>query len=258
MHWILQKNLISPIDLARFELALQERNTPYSLVTLIPFFHELIAEPQVPAGPVFVYGSTGLCNVARARGWTPGYFDENLDYELMLTKFGPRTLNAATVCAAFGDLMRTWDRFFIRPTLDSKSFAGAVMTWEQLETFRDGVAKVSADQDVTLRLSDRVVMAPLLDIWEEYRFFVVDGEVVTGSRYKAGIQISTSDSLPSSVAQFAQECINHWCPNKAFTLDIAVTAKGAKVIELNSANSAGVYACDVGKFVDAVNTRLLS
>lgn len=257
MHWILQRNLINPADLSRFERALQEQKTPYSLVRLMPFFHELEKEPTgLSSDGIFVYGSTGLGHVAKARGWRPGYFDEGLDYELMLSRYGRRTLNADAVCGPLEKLTPVWDRFFIRPTLDNKSFAGSVMTWQELEDFRAGVAKVADAPDVTLRLSDRVVMAPLTQIDAEFRMFVIGGEVVTGSRYKVGDRLSVSDDVPEGVFQYAKECAEVWRPNDAFTLDVAVTAEGLRVLELNSANSAGVYACDVGRIVQAVNAWL--
>ncbi|OWQ46958.1 hypothetical protein CDL60_11185 [Roseateles noduli] len=257
MHWILQKNLINPADLDRFETALRDSGTSYSLISLVPFFHELADEPaDLPADGLFVYGSTGLGHVAKTRGWQPGYFDENLDYELMLRRYGSRALNANAICASLAELQHQWDRFFIRPTLDNKSFAGTVMTWHELEEFREGVARVFDAPDVTLRLEDRVVMAPLTSIEAEFRLFAIGGRIVTGSRYKVGERLSVSEEVPSAVKEFAQDCVYDWAPNAAFTIDIAIADGQMKIIELNSANSAGVYASDVGALVDAVNARL--
>ena len=257
MHWILQRNLISPIDLSRFERELQLRGIPYSLVSLIPFVHELVDElPTISDRRVFVYGSTGLGYVAKRCGWQPGYVDHNLDYELMLAKYGTRALNPAAVCASLGGLTHVWDKFFIRPTLDTKSFAGSVMTWQELEAFRTGLAKVADAPDVTLRLTDRVIMAPLTDIEAEFRVFVIGGKPVAWSRYKVADRLSVSAEVPRAVLAYVEDCIAQWTPNDAFTLDVALTSAGYKVIELNSANSSGVYACDVGKLVDAVNTYL--
>jgi hypothetical protein len=80
------------------------------------------------------------------------------------------------------------------------------------------------------------LLAPLTEIFSEYRFLVVDGEVVTGSQYK-----------------YAQSMVDLWNPNRAFAIDIALTKNGYKVIEINSINSAGFYHCDIGKFVNAIN-----
>ncbi len=256
MHWIVQDNLINPDTRAHLLQLLADRGAPHSCVKLVPFFHLLDGEAPAVSGPVFVYGSTGLGAVAKMQAWQPGYYDDNLDYELMLAQYGDLALNAGAVCAAFGDMPRRFDRFFVRPVLDNKSFAGMAMTWDEFDTFRTNVAGVSRDRDVTLRLSDRIVMAPLTHIGAEYRFFVIAGQVVTGSRYKVGDLVQSSSEVPAPVQAFAQACVDHWRPNDAFTIDIAATPAGLKVIELNSANSAGFYACDVGAIIDAVAARL--
>lgn len=256
MHWMLQDNLINPDTRDHVRALLEARKVPYTLVRLVPFFHLLDNEVEDPVGPVFAYGSTGLGVVARTRGWQPGYFDDNLDYELMLAKYGELALNAGSLCGQLDQLEPTFDRFFVRPVLDTKSFAGTVMTRQDFEDFRDGVAKVSQEKDVTLRPEDRIVLAPLTDIRAEYRLFVIGGQVVTGSRYKLGDRVHSSAVVPGEVAAFAQACADHWSPNAAYTLDIADTPVGLKVIETNSANSAGFYACDVGAIIDAVLERL--
>lgn len=253
MHWILQENLINPATRDQVRRLLRERQVEHTLVRLIPFFHQLDGKMPTPAGPVFVYGSTGLGSVAKNQGWAPGYFDENLDYELMLRQYGKLALNSGATCTTLQEMPKVAERFFVRPILDNKSFAGTVMTWSEFEVFRQGVSEVSGERDVTLRLADRIVAAPLTDISAEYRFFVVGGEVVAGSRYKTGEVVASSPNIPPAVMGFARTCVDHWRPNDAFTIDLAETPTGPKIIELNSANSAGFYACDVGAIIDAVN-----
>lgn len=256
MHWMLQDNLINPETRDHVRALLESRKVPYSLVRLVPFFHQLDNDVLDPAGPVFAYGSTGLGVVARNRGWKPGYFDENLDYELMLKCYGVLALNIGAQCGRLDELEPTSEKFFVRPVLDTKSFAGTVMTRQAFEAFRAGIAKVSQDQDVTLRLGDRIVLAPLTEIRAEYRFFVIGRQVVTGSRYKLGEHEQSSANVPAGATAFAQACAKFWSPNAAYTLDVADTPHGFKVIETNSANSAGFYACDVGAIIDAVNLHL--
>lgn len=253
MHWIVQENLINPATRDHLVSLLQDRKTPFNLAKLVPFFHQLEVDLAEPVGPVFVYGSTGLGHVAKARRWRPGYFDAGLDYEVMLAQYGDLALNAGAVCAPLGEMQRRFDRFFVRPVNDEKSFAGGVMTWEAFEAFRAGVGGVADQQDATLHLSDRVVVAPLTEIAAEFRFFAVGSRVVAGSLYKLGDRVHSSGHVPLEVARFAQDCVDLWAPNQAFAIDIAVTPQGLRVIEVNSANSAGFYACDVGAIVDAVN-----
>lgn len=256
MHWIIQDNLINPATRAQLGTLLESRGVAYTGVRLIPIFDLLDHDAPAVSGPSFVYGSTGLGNVTKAQGWAPGYYDENLDYELALKQYGTLALNSGAVCSSLLEMPRHFDTFFVRPVLDNKSFAGTVMTWAEFEVFRENIAKITDDQDATLRLTDRIVVAPLTVIAAEYRFFVIAGQVVTGSLYKAGDVVRSSAHVPPEVWAFAQHCADTWRPNDAFTLDVALTAQGPKVIELNSANSAGFYACDVGAIIDAVNANL--
>lgn len=261
MHWIVQENLINPEVRDELVRLLTARNTSYTVARLIPVFNLLDNEVADPVGPVFVYGSTGLGEVAKARGWTPGYFDENLDYSQMLREFGRLALNHDAICLPLGMLNPTRmpnppEQFFIRPVHDNKSFAGCTMTWAELAKFQVGVKRVADQPDVTLRLRDRMVLAPLKDIAAEYRFFVIAGRVVTGSRYKDGDIVRSSTEVGVDVLAFAQRCAEHWSPNAAYTLDIADTVEGLRVLEMTSANSAGFYACDLGQIVDAVNASL--
>ncbi len=257
MHWIVQNNLINPQTRDMLLGLLGKRSTPYSLVELVPIFGMLTGPAPVVQGPVYVYGSTSLGPVARENRWVPGYFEDNLDYERMLEQYGDLALNAGAICATLETLSEpSWERFFIRPVHDNKSFAGTVMTWAAFDKFRQGVQSVADEPDATVRVTDRIVVAPLIELAAEFRFFVIKGRVVTGSRYKLGDRVESSTDVPAHVWAFAQSCSERWAPNAAFAIDIAVTATGLKVIELNSANSAGFYACDVGRIVDAVNEGL--
>lgn len=252
MHWVLQQNLLNEQTLAELQNQLAKRQIPFTTVKLIPFLNALSPDIQIDDKAVFTYGSTGLGHVSKSKNWRPGYFDENLDYPLYQKYFDKEMLNFDAVSSPMGDVEKKWERFFLRPASDSKQFAGEVMTWEQFEDFRNGVRLVEEDDGVTLTLKDVVVMAPCKEILAEYRFFVFDGEVVTGSRYKIGDRVQSSTEVPSDIYYYASQQVVRWQPNRAFAIDIAQTNQGPKIIELNSANSAGFYACDIGKIVEAV------
>ncbi|MCW7540445.1 ATP-grasp domain-containing protein [Aquabacterium sp. A7-Y] len=53
--------------------------------------------------------------------------------------------------------------------------------------------------------------------------------------------------------RFAQHWADTWCSNPAFWLEVADTPNGLKLLEINAINSSGFYACDMGKFVNAIN-----
>lgn len=46
--------------------------------------------------------------------------------------------------------------------------------------------------------------------------------------------------------------IEIWQPARAFVIDIALTQESYKIVEINCINSAGFYAADVSKIVNAI------
>jgi hypothetical protein len=190
-------------------------------------------------------------NVALKKNWTPGVFDDNLDHETLHKNYGSNMLNYDAVFSKFGEVEKIWDRFFLRPVGETKQFTGQVFDWDEFVDWRKSVEKI--DRYSTLTLDETLVMAPLKKIYAEWRFFIVDGKVITGSMYKHGDRVVYSDMIPEYVTAYAQEMANLWCPNRAFDLDVCETEDGMKIVEINSINSAGFYACDMGKFVNAIN-----
>jgi hypothetical protein len=255
MFWILQDNLYDEGAFKNLLEQLDRQDTKYQVVKVIPFVGEMIPEVEPQDNHVFVLGATSMSKIAKRKGWVPGYFDENLNYQTLLENYGSYMLNATCVVGTFAKLEKKWDEFHLRPVLDTKSFAGTVMDWEEFEEWRAKVLAIGEEENslTTLTGKDQVVMSPLTEIHAEYRFYVVDGKVVTGSLYKQGRRVIYKSDVDESVYKFAQEMVTLWSPNRAFALDIADTPNGFKVIEINSINSAGFYACDMGKFVAAIN-----
>jgi hypothetical protein len=64
--------------------------------------------------------------------------------------------------------------------------------------------------------------------------------------------VRASAEVPAHVLDYARAQVARWQPDRAFAIDVAETGYGMKILELNSANSAGLYACDPGRIVDAV------
>lgn len=141
----------------------------------------------------------------------------------------------------------------MRPLLDDKSFAGGLFSAAELAKFQRGVARIAAEPGATLHPSDLVVVAAPKPIWAEFRLFVINGEVVTGSQYKVHDHLAVTAAMPDEVWTFARRCADRWNPNPAYALDIALTPTGLRALEINSANSAGFYAADLARFVAAVN-----
>jgi hypothetical protein len=253
MFWVLQKNLYNEVAFEELLSQLQKQETPFEIVNIIPFAHTMIPDINV-TGPVYVCGATTMGEIAKTKGWIPGYIDENLDYRLFVKHYGNYLVNANCEVAKFSEVKKKWDTFFIRPITDRKQFGGLVMNWEHFTTWQKKVIELNGESShTTLKGDDLIITAPVTKIYTEYRFFVVNGEVITGSQYKVGTRVVYTNQFDERVTDFAKKMVNIWQPNKAFALDIAEIEDGLRVLEINSLNSAGFYACDMGKFVNAVN-----
>jgi hypothetical protein len=140
---------------------------------------------------------------------------------------------------------------FIRPCDDLKLFSGTMMNPGEFDAWKERI--MNSDSVMTVTGETWVYVAKPKTILREYRFYVVNGKVITGSLYKLGDRITHDLPVEHGAWDFAERMINTWSPHRVFVIDIAETSKGYKVIEINCANSAGFYKCDMSKFVQAVN-----
>lgn len=245
MFWVLQKNLRNEQALWPLQAQLVAQQTPHAMVTLRPGVDEM--EPDlVIEGPVFVRGGGRLRRIAQRKGWSPGYIDDNVDYRLLINHYEGRMVNDDARIVTIRDAVIHGAEVFVRPVLDDKLIDGQVMSRDRFLDWQRGIVAVNGGGDLIIIASPKVLYA-------EYRFFVVDGRVVTGSLYKRGPNVYYDAHVDESVTRYAQSCADTWCPNLAFCLDVADTPDGLKVLEINGINSSGAYACDMGKFVHAIN-----
>lgn len=260
MFWVLQKDFFNAQAFGRLQAELFEQRTPHAVVDLrmrpqLPLAIETVPQLDLD-GPVFVCGSSSLGRAARAKGWTPGCFDDGLEYGRLLEHYAARLLNADARIVALQEA-RWWpgrERLFVRPADDGKAFTGQVMQREDFEGWRSKVLALQRSGAWhALGGEDLVAIASPKEIHAEYRFHVVAGEVVTGSLYRRGRQACLSAQVDARVYAYAQACADAWCPSPAFCLDIADTPQGLRVLELNSINSSAFYACDMSRLVRAVN-----
>lgn len=249
MHWIIQSNLVAGEDAQRLREALDRLDTPYTDVKLIPIVRQLDHVPQVE-GDVFVYGTTYIHRGAYEQNWSPGYIGGTVDYETVSAGYGEEMLNHDATYSTLGRVsIPEGSMLFVRPDNDGKLFTGAAMTQSELDTLREIVV---GQQDENA-LDERVVVSSPKQILSEVRCLVVDGRVVTASFYRRGGKVFYSDQVDQAVLDYAQAQVDRFNPDIGFALDIADTPDGFKIIEINALSSCGLYACDLYKFVDAVN-----
>lgn len=148
---------------------------------------------------------------------------------------------------------------FVRPDTGVKTFTGTVLPENDWEYEVNTIDKLSGVTDNTL-----CYVARTYNIQAEYRFVVVNREVISGSRYRLNDEISleevtTNQGDPMAfwlAKEFAETC---WQPDVAYTCDVAIVNQigvtrnvQARIIELNSFSCAGLYYCDYAKVLAAV------
>lgn len=128
-------------------------------------------------------------------------------------------------------------KLFIRPVNDVKTFNGGVYTKESFD------------------YNGFVAIAKIKEISQEYRFFVVNKEIVSGSIYKMNGKFFESENIDDGAICFAKEMINLFSEDN-YALDIAKINNDYKIVELNCLNSAGFYKNDLYKFVNAIESYM--
>lgn len=250
MHWIIQNNLFNERGFHDLVNTLEHGGIPHTLVKVIPFGGGIEPAVDVP-GHVVVMGSLSLTRHARQHGWVPGAFlNDNFDFRIWREHLGSHLLNADAGVYRLADVPQRSGPFFIRPCLDDKSFSGMVTTWEEFASWRESV--LGLEDYTTVTAETVVAVSEPKTIQREYRMVIVDGRVITGTRYKLGDRVVSSPEVEPEVHAFAQEMADRWSPERAYVLDVFMHEGALYVGEINNLNSAGFYAYDVGKMVAAI------
>jgi hypothetical protein len=147
-------------------------------------------------------------------------------------------------------------KLFIRPSNGYKSFAGQLVSLENLESDINVLSQSygGIDNDTLVLLSNAQ------SILEEYRFITIDGEVVSGALYMDEKNMGThkpyfDKECNDLVAfEFARKMTKIYQPDKAYTIDVCKTSEDEyKLLEINSFNCASMYGCNYDKVVEATN-----
>ena len=275
--WVLQQNFYSEPNYDLLMDALPRMGMEVLRVKPVPFTHQLlpwdfdaskssdlskapIVEIDV-SRPIVTCGSYTLAKIGKRRGWQPGSWIDNLDYDTLRYDSGWDLLNSKVQVVNLQGLLIQEDKF-IRPVEDSKAFAGQVFDPYEWKSLRDGIVRswlACAPEEVALLPvtgHTKVVVADIQEIYVESRLFVVGGKVATQSVYKRGGRVIYDPDVDPEVLTFAKKCLDMWQPSDAFVMDIAQTPNGLKVIETNCINASGFYACDVQKLAKAIEELL--
>jgi hypothetical protein len=253
--WVLEANVFAHSCFDEMVDHLRQIQIPYHVVRIVPFSHELVGNLPAIDNPCVAYGSIGVAKLAGRQRWLPGIWaSDDLASTVYARRLGDKYLNNGLVACRLSEVERRsidlgWSQFFLRPDDDGKAFPGGIVTRSEIvgwiAQMRSAAVLEGNDADV--------VIAPAQVTGREWRTVVVDGEIVAYSLYKNHERRWEERSIDPAALKAVEMAVEVFRPSDVFIVDVCETPDGMKIIEYNNFNAAGLYACDVGKVIDAVN-----
>lgn len=264
MKWLVQEFLINNTNTMRMINALENCSIEYLIVRVdkdnsltvidkeskIPrddsdrVLNDFICNEQV-----MVYDSKTLANIAKEMGLEPGSFmNDQFEFEVFQQVLGDELLNKDFIIGDLWELNPIDEEFFIRPTGNTKLFTGQTVTREEFLLWQNQECRENSPY-----LGQKLMISPIQEIQAEYRFFVINQNIVTSSCYKENNVINTIRKPPHGLISYTTKMIDKFPLAKAFVIDIAETNNGFKIIEYNNINTSGLYNCDEFLIVQAIN-----
>jgi hypothetical protein len=258
-QWVLQSNLTNLKTLNEVRAALIADNVAFEEVKIIPFSDAL---PEISNRSLFsiFYGSTTLMlnayNDQHFRGGV--FYNESFTISNYLEKWGNKMLNEDALIMTLeefaGKNLNPQSEWFIRPNEDNKAFSGMTLYFEQFMNFFE-IVKNSSNPHLNSQ-KDIAVSTPKT-ITTEWRSFIVNGKIISTSRYlHEGKFLTSSNAVPPSLIDFIEKVIRQYSPHDIFAIDIALSGEEYRIIECNCFNGTGFYDHNIPAIIRAVNNYL--
>jgi len=233
-------------------------------------FHDPLAGAKPdPARPVLVLAPINLARRlagdTRLQGCTPGLVWSPTAFRQTRYAFrlGDDFLNPEQIFVPWAEFVRRaddWRRYgfvvdetiFVRPDSGDKVFAGQTLPLADFAHHTHALAAVSGITEDTLV----AVARPKPGLEREWRFWIGGGDVLATSCYNHDDPNDTTPPPAATVDLARRIARAPWQVDDLYTCDVAETAVGAKVVELNSFSCSGLYRVDLDGLV--VATRKLA
>lgn len=262
IKWVMEGMLWGDGTTEQFEETFRKRNINYAIVPPEEArngFDKLGNEEEC----VIFYGSLETAKLIReTKKWIPGVFYDKKAYDCSsyYPHLGKHLLNGNKYAFfPYGELHRMKDflyavfgeedTIFIRPDNGSKEFTGKIVYKERFEK------EIEIAGFYGISSNFMVLVSSPKNIQKEWRFFIVDGQVVTGSLYKDGYNKVKLPVYDDGALELAKKVgIGSYQPDRAWVLDICQTQVGNYyVLEIGCFSCSGIYGADIDKIVQSVS-----
>jgi len=245
MIYLIQDNLFREFHQESLISALDKFGLEYEIFKLKASIDEI--EFQTNRKDVFVFGAVKSAHISKKYNWCPGsFYNENHDYIVYSKYYLDNMLNWDSKVQKISDPVEINGPFFARPTGDNKLFKGEVFEnsklWDVSVSYYLNYNKKATGDEM-------VQISSVKNIMQEYRCFVVKGEVITSSMYKLGDVVLYKRCWDDDIIEFANNMCTIYQPAEAFVIDICRTEEGLKIVEINCINCSGFYDIDIQKLI---------
>jgi hypothetical protein len=279
-RWLIEKDVFEDNHDKLVE-EIKRQGMEAKIVPYIPFEEKIVEKCLKVYGPdecVIFYGSLNFGRKLRKGPWVPGVYLNERAFECTsyYPALGHKLIHSNYIMMPYGDLIRRkWDlyyllkddKLFIRPNSGNKEFTGMVVEKNNFEDCIKLAGFYDVDPDLLVVVSN---VHPLL---KEWRFVIVDKQVISGSLYRqwgkaetlrAGTVTrdfvlkyshSTHEECNDAKAwEAAQRCAETYNPDKCYTIDVAMTEMGTYgILEVGCFSCAGLYGNDLAAVVSKVS-----
>lgn len=252
--WVIQDSNLNFEEHKKVAEAIRRVGVPIEAIGIIPFEDFM---PKIEAdGKMIFYGSTKLVELAYKR---PEYRDSVFfsPAKFRWTKWAKERegelINEDWMCITIAKFMQSQvfrenHDFFIRPVNDLKLFAGTILNKFE---FNDWYEQASLNGE-NFGINQEVIIAPPRNIELEYRFVIVNHEIIDGTRYYKRGHLSIDKVEPEAMAM-AKKFAQGWTPHDVVVMDMGKLEDGVYgIIEFNCFNASGFYGHDLDKIIRAV------
>jgi len=263
MKWVIQSNLGNLEDHSRMHDICDRHGYDHESIKVIPFSSDI---PEIDnAQPTVFYGATNFINnVHKSKRWNPGTFfnEENFTVKAYVEYYKEHMINFPCLFTTIGEFAESHQpmekQFFIRPIKDLKEFAGDVMEFNDVVRWERNIRYLpGCDNNSTLTINTEIMVSEPYGIAHEWRLFIVNGRVSSGSHYRSYMNLDSKNDLPDRVVSFAEEACKMWVPAEVFVMDIGESSGNLYIIECNCFNSSGFYKSDVEKIMVDVSEYVM-
>lgn len=259
--WVFEDKVFSDKFYEIIHKTMKTLSVPYHMVRVIPFLHEIEGTtPTITDHNIVIYGSIGLQSLAKKNNWLPGVwagetFSESYYAPLLKDLYFNYDSQKMQMTEIL--LKVKMKEFFIKPDADTKEFAGQIMKFDEFSDWYTKMMNIGYLDNNDFPVS---ISSPK-QIGQEIRVVVVDRKISSASIYRKyrmlyERKIEEDSFLFSEIESIWNKVSKVFVPAPVFAMDLVQTDDGYKVLEFNSFNSAGMYACDFTKIVSEINIFL--